>query len=129
MRRVVGQVTASYFTTAHDIKTGVQLNHGSLSPLGFSTSNMRAVRNGIPDSVNTSHADLLRPEGSRWPVHQTDGVRQKAHDEPWPAQRDQLRLDDGRVRRNAVCGREVLPAAPGVSGLDGDNPASRPSTI
>ena len=35
-------------------KAGVQLNHGSLSPLGYSSSNMRAVyRSGVPDPVNT----------------------------------------------------------------------------
>jgi hypothetical protein len=54
MRRVVGQVSASYFTTQHDIKTGVQVNHGSLTPLGYSSSGMRAIyRAGVPDSVNT----------------------------------------------------------------------------
>jgi hypothetical protein len=63
MRRTVVQVGAGFFSTAHDIKTGVQLNHGSLSPAGFSSSNMRAVyRNGIPDSVNTyntpTYADM-----------------------------------------------------------------------
>ena len=54
MRRVVGQVSASYYTTQHDIKAGVQLNHGSLSPYTYSSSGMRAIyRSGIPDSVNT----------------------------------------------------------------------------
>jgi len=40
MRRVVGIVSASYFTSVHDIKTGIQWNQGSLSPLGFSSSDM-----------------------------------------------------------------------------------------
>ncbi len=54
MRRTVVQVGASYFTPSHDIKAGVHFNHGSLSPEGYSSSNMRAVyRNGVPDSVNT----------------------------------------------------------------------------
>jgi hypothetical protein len=54
MRRTVVQVGASYFTTAHDVKVGVQLNHGSLSPYRYSSSGMRAVyRDGVPDSVNT----------------------------------------------------------------------------
>src|SRR5947207_735023 len=54
MRRTVGQVSASYFTTQHDIKIGLQVNHGSLSPYGYSSSGMRAIyRAGIPDSVNT----------------------------------------------------------------------------
>src|SRR5262245_37290489 len=54
MRRVVGTVSLSYFTTQHAIKAGIQSNHGSLSPQGYSSSNMRAVyRNGMPDSVNT----------------------------------------------------------------------------
>src|SRR5947207_7241717 len=54
MRRTVGQVSASYFTTQHDIKTCVQVNHGSLTPLGYSSSGMRAIyRAGVPDSVNT----------------------------------------------------------------------------
>ena len=54
MRRVVGQVSASYYTTQHDIKAGLQLNHGSLSPFTYSSSGMRAIyRAGVPDSVNT----------------------------------------------------------------------------
>ena len=66
MRRVVGTVSASYFTTAHDIKVGVQVNHGSLSPLGFSTSNMRAVyRNGVPDSVNTYNTPTYSDQKDR----------------------------------------------------------------
>jgi hypothetical protein len=66
MRRVVGTVSASYFTTAHDIKVGIQVNHGSLSPLGFSTSNMRAVyRNGVPDSVNTYNTPTYSDQKDR----------------------------------------------------------------
>ena len=54
MRRTVAQAGVSFFTTAHDIKAGVQLNHGSLSPYRYSSSGMRAVyRSGVPDSVNT----------------------------------------------------------------------------
>jgi hypothetical protein len=54
MRRTVVQGSVSYFTTAHDIKAGIQLNHGSLSPYRYSSSGMRAVyRDGVPDSVNT----------------------------------------------------------------------------
>lgn len=54
MRRTVVQAGVSYFTTAHDIKGGVQLNHGSLSPYRYSSSGMRAVyRDGVPDQVNT----------------------------------------------------------------------------
>jgi hypothetical protein len=54
MRRTIVHASASYFTTAHDIKAGIQLNHGSLSPYRYSSSGMRAVyRDGVPDSVNT----------------------------------------------------------------------------
>lgn len=54
MRRTVVQGSVGYFTTAHDIRGGVQLNHGSLSPYRYSSSGMRAVyRDGVPDSVNT----------------------------------------------------------------------------
>ena len=38
MRRTVVQVGASYFTTAHDVKVGIRLNHGSLSPYRYSSS-------------------------------------------------------------------------------------------
>ncbi|MCM3879438.1 MAG: carboxypeptidase regulatory-like domain-containing protein [Vicinamibacterales bacterium] len=66
MRRTVVQVGASYFTPSHDIKTGVQLNHGSLSPYGYSSSNMRAVyRNGVPDSVNTYNTPTYSDQKDR----------------------------------------------------------------
>jgi Carboxypeptidase regulatory-like domain len=66
MRRVVGQVSVSYFTTAHDIKAGLQANHGSLSPEGYSSSNIRAVyRSGLPDSVNTYNTPTYSDQKDR----------------------------------------------------------------
>jgi hypothetical protein len=66
MRRTVVQVGASYFTPSHDIKAGIHLNHGSLSPLGFSSSNMRAVyRDGVPDSVNTYNTPTYSDQKDR----------------------------------------------------------------
>jgi carboxypeptidase family protein len=52
--RVFIQGSASYFTTAHDIKAGYQFDYAWNEVLYFSSSGMRAIyRAGIPDSVNT----------------------------------------------------------------------------
>jgi hypothetical protein len=52
--RVFIQGSASYFTTAHDIKAGYQFDYAWNEVLYFSSSGMRAIyRAGVPDSVNT----------------------------------------------------------------------------
>jgi hypothetical protein len=59
-RRVVFQTGVSYFTTAHDIRAGYQLNQISFAPRFYSSANMQAnYRNGVPDSVYTYNTPVV----------------------------------------------------------------------